>query len=113
MAKRTRSQKIITDLRRRIKLTEVKRPKIIVNEPKVKITKETEFVPVESQMIKREITEVISSLTSGYQINLIKKDLFKTLIFTTVVIMFELVLYWTLELGGSKLILRVLSGKLF
>jgi hypothetical protein len=85
MSKKTKQEKIIADLRRQLSLTQTRettvtqkiitKPTFSYQAPKVTAVASTEFLP------------------------LIKRDLVKTLILSTLAIFFELVLYFLLKAG--------------
>ncbi len=86
MSKKTRQEKIIADLRRKLQtqMTQVSKPSIELPEPERKLT---EHVKVEGA----QVPEI--------QVSLIKKDLTKTLILTILAISLELVLYFLTRVG--------------
>ena len=109
MARKTKSQKIIAQLRRQIKLAQLQ--KDLKTQPVVKLEKES-FRGEE--IIKPDLTSKPQLVNIGFDSNslsLIKKDIFKTLSLTAFIIGFEFILYWILEKGGDNILKRILSIK--
>jgi len=91
MSKKTKQEKIIADLRRKLALGQ--------NKPSLEIQPQKQAIPTFAK-----VYEPLSSLNDKTEIttgnlSLIKKDLTKTLILSILAISFELVLYFVLGTG--------------
>ena len=84
MSKKTKQEKIITDLRRRLQAQEKQSSPLMP-----KLTPKIEFEP-EEKIRERPVINTFAIPT-----DLIKKDLMKTLILSVVAISLEFVLYFT------------------
>jgi len=91
--KKTRHQKIITQLKRQIQKQNFQPKKSFDLEPS------QEAILKKPRIEAKEITDVKNEANSAFStdLKLIRKDLFKTLIFALGIISFELVLYWKLQ----------------
>lgn len=106
MIKKTKSQKIIAELRRKIKAAKIATPTTSITTPTSSTSLETK--PQVSVIKKPEIS-MIPTNSSVF----IKKDLFKTVFFSLIVITLELMLYWAFEVNNQKMLVSLLGKKIF
>lgn len=110
MARKIKSEKIIAELRRKVKIARLQNTVRDLESdglPKEKyLTKE----PVSYKASKK--TAEIQVLENSESIKFIKKDIYKTLSLTTIIISLEIFLYWFFEKGGEKIFKSLLSIKL-
>ncbi len=92
--RRTRKEKIILQLKRQLSQQQ---SNLITKETNLKISQEEVFIKpkIQSQEIKIVKINEISNLSDN--LKFIKKDLFKTIILTFLIISFEFVLYLKLR----------------
>lgn len=122
MAKKTKAQKIIAELRRKIKKNQEEDKSLSSSLEKMFSSGDNEkksgnFYPLPSSLKNEFLTQekqkdnqlIISypyeEKTSLLEINLIKKDVFKTLFFAFFILLFEITIYWLLEKGGDSFLL--------
>jgi len=108
MARKTKAQKIIAELRRKIKTSQLERESVSGQE-----LKKPPQVELEIEKTPPPIVKKTESITFDYHLNFIKKDLFKTFLLAIFIIGFELALYWSFELGGKNLLQNFLLKKFF
>lgn len=100
MPKKTRKEKIIAQLRRKLETTKVKDQKWEMEDEKL----DDEMRGMKKEISLQDIplpnqASQVPSLTSGYMM----KDLRKTFFLAGLAISLEFIVYWLTELGGSKL----------
>lgn len=98
MPKKTKKEKIIAELRRRLEITKAVGQKWEIGNEKLDNEVRSE-IPI-NQNIPPQFPASHVSLPSSYVVH----DLRKTFILTGLAISFEIVVYWITELGGSKLL---------
>lgn len=110
MPKKTKKEKIIAELRRRLEVAkatggEVKVEKEALVKPATSYPTKlaTSYLPVrQAGQLPATETEGKNIPFSSQSISFIIKDLRKTFLLAGLAISFELVVYWLTELGGSK-----------
>ena len=111
--RRTRSQKIIANLRRQV---ETKQPKASVFKTKIEISKKKEnkhtFTydePIKPKIAKKKKINKQISLYN-YNPSLIKKDLLKTIYLAVLFFVIIGIFWWYFEGGGSQVLERFLGN---
>lgn len=103
MGRKTRSQKIIAELRRKIRASQISSSL----EQEKKVDKTLIEIRENFQPVIKERESAIPS----YNLNFIRRDLLKTFFLTATIISLELMLYWSLEHNGLKILQNLLSKK--
>lgn len=110
MPKKTRKEKIIADLRRKIIIQEKtnNNENPIINSPFVKASIEEKTYSLNTNSSFKPITEKVSNLIV-VDPKYIKADLRKTFLMTAVVLIVEFMLYWALERNGIGIVGKMIG----
>lgn len=99
MPKKTRQEKIIAELRRKLETTKAQGPE---TEPRITDLRKDQKINSGYRLPDQPISSSKTSTITMPSTADIIRDLKKTFLLTGLAISFEIIVYWLTELGGSK-----------